>query len=313
MTAAGNPPVLVGVDGSDSALRATAWAARTAARHHAPLKIVAALTVAAPYGAGVGVAQGYFDGLEEEGQRRLAEAADVAAKAAAGLGELTVTTECLLGGAIPVLREQAAHARMLVVGTRGLGELTGTFVGSVAIALVSHGPCPVVVVRGRAPGAEPPAEGPVVVGVDGSPLSDAAVAAAFEEASLRKCPLVAVHAWSDVPLLSAFGPFAGNAPWDEIETAEQVVLAERLAGWRERYPDVAVQRVVTRDRPAHSLLLLAERAQLVVVGTRGRGGFSGLLLGSTSNALVYSAPCPVLIVRAPLAGERPQTAGKEQQ
>ncbi|PRX45206.1 nucleotide-binding universal stress UspA family protein [Prauserella shujinwangii] len=297
MTTTGNAPILVGVDGSDSALRATAWAALAAARRHAPLLLVATLPGPAPYGAGVGIPDRFFVDLETEGRRRLAEAAETAKQAGGETATLEIRTEFHIGGPIPVLRERAREARLLVLGTRGLGELTGTFVGSVAVALVAHAPCPVTVVRGRTPGAEPPREGPVVVGVDGSPLSAAALGAAFEEAALRRTRLVAVHAWSDAALSASAGFSPGELPWAEIETAEQVVLAERLAGWRERYPDVPVDRIVTRDRPVRSLLHEAEHAQLLVVGSRGRGGFSGLLLGSTSNALVHSAPCPLLIVR----------------
>ncbi|ASR36503.1 universal stress protein [Prauserella marina] len=296
----GNAPILAGVDGSTSALRATAWAARTAARRHAPLVLVSTMLMPVPYGAGIGPPAGYFSGLEAEGERRLAEAEEHARLAAAGAGELTVSTEFHIGNPVPILRERARAARMLVLGTRGLGELTGTFVGSVAVALVSHGPCPVAVVRGRGQDGEPPAEGPVVVGVDGSSTSEAAVAAAFEEAAVRGTSLIAVHAWSD----ASFAAMAGleglgteGLAWDEIQTKERLVLAERLAGWQERYPEVSVERVVRRDRPLRGLLEPAARAQLLVVGSRGRGGFSGMLLGSTSNALVYSAPCPVLIVR----------------
>ncbi|MEU3274959.1 universal stress protein [Saccharomonospora sp. NPDC006951] len=305
----GNAPILAGVDGSASSLLATAWAARAAAQRHAPLVLVATMLMPVPYGAGIGPPPGYFSGLEAEGKRRLDEADEHARLVAAevsGAGELAVSTEFHIGNPVPILRERARSARMLVLGTRGLGELTGTFVGSVAVALVSHGPCPVAVVRGRGQDGEPPAEGPVVVGVDGSPMSEAAVAAAFEEAAVRGTSLIAVHAWSDASFAAATG-FSGLGPsgalgaeglvWDEIETKERLVLAERLAGWQERYPEVSVERVVRRDRPLRGLLELAAQAQLLVVGSRGRGGFSGMLLGSTSNALVYSAPCPVLIVR----------------
>ncbi|PXY22328.1 universal stress protein [Prauserella muralis] len=295
MTATGNAPILVGVDGSLSALHATEWAARAAALRHAPLTLVATMATPAPYGAGVGLPPTYFDDLEQEGRRRLGEAADAAKHAAGEAAGLVIHTEYHLGNPVPVLRDRAKAARMLVLGTRGLGEFTGTFVGSTAVSLVSHGSCPVVVVRGSGPDARPPADGPVVVGVDGSPASEGAVAAAFEEAALRGARLVAVHAWSDAAVSSMFG--VPEVPWDEIETSERVVLAERLAGWQERYPEVDVERVVTQDRPVRSLLHHAAQAQLLVVGSRGRGGFSGMLLGSTSNALVYTAPCPLLVMR----------------
>lgn len=298
MTPTGNAPILAGVDGSESALRAVEWAARAAATRGCPLTLLAAMPVPAPYGAGVGLPQSYFDELEAEGNRRLAEAEEAAKRATSGeLPELDVATELHMGSAVPVLLERAGSARMLVLGTRGLGELTGTFVGSVTLALVPHAPCPVAVIRGRLPGEAPPTEGPVVVGVDGSPVSELALAAAFEEAALRETSLVAVHVFSDAALPGAFGMPSADLPWNDIRTSQQAVLAERLAGWQERYPQVEVHRVVERDRPVRNLLRHADQAWLLVVGSRGRGGFSGMLLGSTSNALLHTAPCPLLIVR----------------
>ncbi|PXY28981.1 hypothetical protein BAY59_15150 [Prauserella coralliicola] len=106
----------------------------------------------------------FLDDLRAEGWRRLAEAAETAAESADGVGRLTVTTEFQVGGAVAVLRASAPPPRGCSwVGTRGLRTLTATLVGSVATALVSHARCPVAVVRGRTPEAEPPAEGPVVV------------------------------------------------------------------------------------------------------------------------------------------------------
>jgi nucleotide-binding universal stress UspA family protein len=175
-------------------------------------------------------------------------------------------------------------------------------VGSIAVAVATHGHCPVVVVRGDAVGEdagvadpEPLSGRPVVVGVDGSAVSDAAVAFAFEAAASRGVDVVAVHAWMDV----ALGIGGELFEWAEIKAEEHTLLTERLADAQARYPDVPVRRVVTRDRPAHTLLEEAANAQLVVVGSRGRGGFRGLLLGSTSQALIYHSPCPVAVVPLP--------------
>jgi nucleotide-binding universal stress UspA family protein len=122
---------------------------------------------------------------------------------------------------------------------------------------------------------------------------------AFDEASWRRAELVAVHTWLEFSSDNAYA-YARQflVDWDAIETREREVLAERLAGWQEKYPDVAVRRVVTRDRPVRCLLEHAADAQLLVVGSRGRGGFTGMLLGSTSQALIYHAPCPLLVTRA---------------
>ncbi len=153
-------------------------------------------------------------------------------------------------------------------------------------------------IRGTKPEEPPPAHGPVVVGVDGSPASESALAIAFDEASLRGADLVAVHTWIEFSSDSAYA-YAHQfiVDWDVIETRERELLAERLAGWQERYPDVTVRRVVTRDRPVRCLLEHAADAQLLVVGSRGHSGLPGMLLGSTSQALIYHAPCPLLVVR----------------
>jgi nucleotide-binding universal stress UspA family protein len=181
-----------------------------------------------------------------------------------------------------------------VIGDRGLGGVTGLLVGSVATALAAHAESPVVVVRANGIDELPDPSAPIVVGVDGSPVSEAALAFAYEAAAARGVPLVAVHTWWDVFVDPAVAPLLD---WDAIASDERQVLAERLAGWSEKYPDVSVQPVILRDRPAHALVEQSRRAQLVVIGSRGRGGFTGLLLGLVSHAVLHRAPCPVAIIR----------------
>ena len=137
-----------------------------------------------------------------------------------------------------------------------------------------------------------PAMAPVVVGIDGSPASESATAIAFDEASRRGVELVAVHAWSDYAVSELPG-----IEWSDLQKQAEETLAERLAGWQERYPDVTVRRVVVLDRPAHQLLEQSESAQLTVVGSHGRGGFAGMLLGSVSSAVAESARMPVIVAR----------------
>src|SRR5690606_3692092 len=172
----------------------------------------------------------------------------------------------------------------------------GLLLGSVAVGLGGHARCPLVVVR-AVQDSEPTA--PVVVGVDGSPLSDPALAFAFEAAAVRGVALEAVHAWRE---LVGDLDMATLLDWDAIETEERALLAERLAGWAEKYPDVPVRRVVTRERPARVLVEQSRGAQLVVVGSRGRGGFTGLVLGSVSHAVLHHAHCPVAVVRSDARG-----------
>ena len=137
-----------------------------------------------------------------------------------------------------------------------------------------------------------PAQAPVLVGIDGSPASELATAIAFDEASRRSVDLVALHAWSDVEAAE----FPG-VDWSTLESLADEILVQRLAGWHERYPDVSVRRVVVCDRPAQQLIEQAESAQLVVIGSHGRGGFEGTLLGSVSATVVQSARMPVIVAR----------------
>jgi nucleotide-binding universal stress UspA family protein len=135
-------------------------------------------------------------------------------------------------------------------------------------------------------------DAPVLVGIDGSPASEGATALAFEEASLRRVPLVALHAWSDVGVFPILG-----MDWRTYRDEGEEVLGERLAGWQERYPDVAVHRRLECDVPARWLLEESKHAQLVVLGSHGRGGYAGMHLGSVSSAVVQSAGVPVIVVR----------------
>lgn len=295
-------PVVVGVDGSESASTAVVWAARTAAGRKVPLVLVSVVHVPAYYYSEPYLARGYSDDLKNEGRAHLDGAAVLARSVAEDLGPLEVETKLHEGRIADILLQYAADATMIVLGSRGLGEFTGALLGSVTRAVASHSTAPVAVVRGRTLDGRPPSQGPVVVGVDGSEVSEAAVAVAFAEASARGASLVAVNVWSDVSVQPSLGATASDPHWSGIQAAEEAVLSERLAGWLERYPDVNVQRVVSRDRPVRVLSEYSEQAQLLVVGSHGRGGFKGMVLGSTSNALMNTADCPVLIVRPPAEG-----------
>jgi nucleotide-binding universal stress UspA family protein len=282
--------VVAGVDGSESALRAVRWAAEEAARRRLPVRLVAAYAL--PAGRligdpGLGVDPRAV--LRDAALRQLADAADAAAEAAPGT---PVEQEAVSGLAVPVLEAEADRAALVVLGDRGLGGFTGLLLGSVAVALAAHGACPVVVVRGPERAQAGPE--PVVVGVDGSPAGEAAVAFAFRAAALRGAPLVAVHTWWDLQLDAQV---AALVDWTAAEAQEQELLAERLAGWAQEFPEVPVRRLVLRDQPARALVEESTRAQLVVVGSRGRGGVRGLLMGSVSQALLHHAECPVAVVR----------------
>jgi nucleotide-binding universal stress UspA family protein len=285
-------PVVVGVDGSESALQAVRWAAQEAHRRRVPLRLVNAFGWTTGHHLGdPGLGTDYRTVLLQNARDEVAAAV---AGAAGVAPELAIEQEVVTGFPVPVLNAEAARAQLVVLGDRGLGGFTGLLVGSVAVALSAHAPCPVVVVRGPMPGVPPPLEGPVVVGIDGSPTSEAALAFAFEAADLRGVPLLAVHTWTDYQIESTM---VAVLEGDAIDADEHRLLAERLAGWGEKFPDVAVQRFVTRYRPARTLMEQSAHAQLVVVGSRGRGGFAGMLLGSVSHALLHHAGCPVAVVR----------------
>jgi nucleotide-binding universal stress UspA family protein len=285
--------VVVGVDGSESATGAVRWGAAEAARRRVPLRLVIGFGWPedvpgdfSHHGAA------YRELLLGRCREHLAAAAAVAAEAQPGVA---VEQQLIVGSAIAVLGAEARHAQLVVIGDRGMSRLEGVLVGSVAVALSARAPCPVVVVRWAEQGPAAGGPLPVVLGVDGSATSEAAIAFAFEAAAAREVPLVAVHTWSGMVFEPSAAPMAID--WDAIEDAERELLAGQLAGWSEKYPDTVVEQVVVRDRPAHVLLGRAARAQLVVVGSRGRGEVVGLVLGSVGNALVHRSPCPVAIVR----------------
>ncbi|GAA3458668.1 universal stress protein [Saccharothrix longispora] len=282
-------PIVVGVDGSESAVTAAGWAAEEAARHRLPLKLVHAyLLPTLGYPDIVLTAHEVHQALREQGQQWLDQAAAAARAAAPGV---EVETSVVIDRPAAALIAESRGARLVVLGSRGLGGFTGLLAGSVSVAVSAHAGCPVAVIRGPVP-----TSGPVVVGVDGSPVGEGAVAFAFEEASSRGVPLTAVIAWKDFLVDSVYGSRV-TVDWAYVEDEQRRLLAERLAGWQEKYPDVAVQRVVVRERPARALVDIARDAQLLVVGTHGLGGFAGMLLGSTSQALIHHAPCPLAVVR----------------
>ncbi|QII09118.1 universal stress protein [Rhodococcoides fascians A25f] len=165
---------------------------------------------------------------------------------------------------------------MLVVGTRGNGDYFAELLGSVSTAVAARAHCPVVIVP-RSVSAESERDS-VVVGVDGSTGGQQALRSAFEEASLRRITLVAVHVTTE-------------------DSTGRGVLADSLAGWDEEYPQVVVERTVLHGNVVESILELSPRAQAVVIGGSRHGGASGRLLGSTVRSLAHRVDCPLIIAR----------------
>ena len=292
--------IVVGTDGSASALHAVRWAAREAALRRRVLHVVTTYTVpVSGYPDGLNVAQEIREALTAQAADRLAQAQRCASEEA---DDLIVTTAAVEAGTQVTLRASSRDADLVVVGSRGRGGFTGLLLGSTAVDLAAHAACAVVVVRGD----EDSDAGPVVVGVDGTALSEPAVGFAFEEAALRGAPVVAVHTWHD----DAFEDALHTAVADEFRDIATRHAEERvqalLAGWREKHPDIEVSTDVSGGSAARALVRSSKGAQLVVVGSRGRGGFAGLALGSTSQAVIRHANAPVVVVR-----HAPDVAGVE--
>src|SRR4051812_37826731 len=281
-------PVVVGIDGSDSALDAARWGALEAQRRTAPLRLVTAYPWTRDTVVGVpGLGEEYHGVLELQAEHAI----DVAVAAVEGVAPgRPVDRAIVIGYPIGVLAEEARQAQLLVLGNRGLGGLTGLLAGSVAVALAAKAPSPVVVVRGD----EATDAGPVVVGVDSSPNSDAAIGFAFDAAATRGVPLVAVHTWLEHVVDAET---AAMINWAPLGAYQQTILTNRISAWAEKYPDVPVTRVIAHDAPARTLVERSAGAQLRVVGSRGRGNLAGLVLGSVSHAVVQRAHCPVAVVR----------------
>ena len=177
----------------------------------------------------------------------------------------------------------------MVVGCRGMSAMDRLTLGSVSSGLVRHAHCPVAVIHKHHP--EPDVDAPILLGIDGSPASEFATAIAFDEASHRRAPLIAMHAWAHSVTSGA------RLNWTIDEEMGDEALSERLAGWQENYPDVQVKPTVIHEDASRWLVNHSEKAQLIVVGSHGRGGFAGMLLGSVSSAVVHAAEVPVIVAR----------------
>lgn len=290
MTINAGAPVVVGVDGSAAALDAVRVAVREAEYRQRPLRVVHAFIwplTGAPLTPVPGAP--VTAGLRNQAEQYVTEAVEQARKIAP---DLRITGVVVDGAPTPVLVEEARGAVLTVLGHRGLGGFAGLLLGSVTVQVAARAQSPVMVVRGEAR-----ADGPVVVGVDGSELSAKAVAFAFEEADRRDASLVAVHAWLFPTPVGPGDILPLVYDLDAAEGEEERTLAESIAGFADRYPQVPVRHRVVRGSPGRVLVEASKRAQLVVVGAHGRGAFGGLLLGSVSHAVLHHGHSPLVIVR----------------
>lgn len=273
--------VLVGVDDTPESLLALHWAVEAAGGRGAPVRVIRAYLDEASRWPALGV-EGYVPPPMplDKFQTGLDDAVRYARDRLGydgGSGWLANSDPAT------ALLIEAGNAELVVVGTRSRNKMSAAVLGSVATSVASKAPCPVVVVRGER------RTGPVVVGTDGSLDSEEAVAFAFEEAAGTGETLEVVHCWQ---------PQSDHH--EAIESTHQLLtdwLAESLEPYRDKYPSVQVRASILEGRASTRLIALSETASLVVVGSRGRGGVAGLLLGSVSQSLLHHADSPVAIVR----------------
>ncbi|MEU8149490.1 universal stress protein [Nonomuraea sp. NPDC048901] len=279
--------IIVGVDGSMTARAAVEWAVNDALRMREPLRIVHAVD-RSPYQIGRFPNAALPDTLLREGHRILREALALAHERQP---DVEVTTQDIEGAPAEVLREQAKEATEIVLGSRGLGGFAGALLGSVNTHVAGHVDCPVVVVRGD----HQPVHGEIVVGVDGSPACEPALAYAFRQAELRGAALRVVHAWQ-LPVHA----YAPGVPYemDEIRTAQHQIVRDRVGTFTKGYPRVTVVEDVQPAQPVEALTDASAGADLLVVGSHGHSTVGAMLLGSVSRGVLHHTRCPVAVVRA---------------
>ncbi len=287
---------MVGIDDSPAARVAVRWAALEAEMRSLPLTIVHAVSPEVSTWLRPPVPAGVLRWQQDHGQRLVDEAVKLVEEASQHGGPAGVNTEMFTASAVSTLIDLSTDVEMVVMGAQGSGRWPGRLLGSVTSGLLRHAHCPVAIIHDQDPG---PAQdqAPVLVGIDGSPASESATAIAFDEASRRRVGLVALHSWTDFD----GSPDLPEIDWPATQSMAEEVLAERLAGWQERYPDVQVTRAVVQAQPARELVGQSPQAQLVVVGSRGRGGFAGMLVGSVGETVAQMARAPVVVARESLA------------
>jgi len=290
----GHLGIVVGVDDSPAAKASVEWGAREAELRSIPLTLVHAISPNLTSWRETPLPPGLAQWQQNHGRRLLDDAVKIVEKTCYHAGPAAIQTEVLPSAAVPTLIDLSKEAEMVATGACGAGSGSARLLGSVTSALLRHAHCPVAIVHDPEPLTPHNGQAPVLVGIDGSPAAELATAIAFDEASRRNAGLTALHAWSDVDVSEWPG-----LDWPAAKSMSEHIIAERLAGWQDRYPNVRVHQIVVRDQPAHQLVTHSAEAQLLVVGSRGRGGFGGMLVGSVSESVAQLARTPVIVVRQP--------------
>ena len=271
--------VVVGVDGSESSGWALQWALQESRRRSLPLALLHTDDRQTKTSAG-------------PGDRVLEDALEAARRDGP---DVPATAHHRVGHPAGVLVQATTTAATVVLGAGAHAVVERAVLGSVSHQVATHGHCPVVVVRHRA-SEDGAGAGQIVLALDDSESSTPAVEYAFAAASRQQLELTAVHAWWREYLggVMAYSPWEGD--WSEVAQELKQMMEHALAGWCEKYPDVTVHRHLVRGHAVQMLVQESEGAALLVVGSRGHGGFPGLLLGSVSNGLLQHADCPVAVV-----------------
>lgn len=297
--------IYVGVDGSQASIEAARWAASEARLRRTALCLVHGHTSPMAGAAGSVVYPSEMFDADRDWLRAMLSR--VREGLLAEFPELDVRLLVRYERPVTLLADVSSQALMTVVGSHGSHRFTEFLIGSVALFASIHAAGPIVVVRVDPASGSVRRTGPVVVGLDGLADSEDALAFALAEASLRGTRLVAVHSWDDAHLKRFERAVPLAVDRTAIDDEERRLLAVQLAGWADKYPDVVVEPTILRGSASSSLLRSCtdgtrELPALLVLGSRGRGGIAGMLLGSTSQQVIARAPCPVVVVRSQQRG-----------
>jgi len=294
--------IVVGYDGSEAAAVAVDWAAAEAQRRRCPLTVIHVIDHIEMTPAPIGVTPW----LEVSDEMIGRIAADGVTRARKNADSIDVTPLAIFGHVAHALIEASHDAELVVLGTRGRGDVAAVMLGSVSLAVSTHARCPTVVIRGDS-SLLPGPHRPVVVGVDDSPGAEAALYCAAETAADAGARLIVVSGYHPALLQVWTGIITSTADsqpdpgyLEDSRSAAEKVTADAARRARTAHPGLTVTEQVRQGAPASVITAATYQAGLAVVGSRGRGGFSGLLLGSVSHRLLHTALCPVSVVRGVL-------------